>query len=182
MGGMTFLPVVERELRVASRKRSTFRVRTYAAVAALLIGTVFFLLTTFGPGFGMLNLGKGLFSTLTWLNLAVALCAGLFFTSDCLSEEKREGTIGFLFLTDLRGHDVVLGKLLATSLKGASWKAVKTSSAGGKISCCSRSAATNDCKSAQYGFANSGASASSQSVGNAGTNAGLGSAASKRSG
>ena len=120
MSGMTFLPVVERELRVASRKRSTFRVRTYAAVAALLIGTVFFLLTTLGPGFGMLNLGKGLFSTLTWLNLAVALCAGLFFTSDCLSEEKREGTLGFLFLTDLRGHDVVLGKLLATSLKGAS--------------------------------------------------------------
>jgi ABC-2 family transporter protein len=119
-GGMTFLPVVERELRVASRKRSTFRVRTFAAVAALLIGTVFFLLATYGPGFGMLNLGKGLFSTLTWLNLAVALCAGLFFTSDCLSEEKREGTIGFLFLTDLRGHDVVLGKLLATSLKGAS--------------------------------------------------------------
>src|SRR6185436_16175150 len=32
-------------------------------------------------------------------------------------EEKREGTIGFLFLTDLRGYDVVLGKLLATSLR-----------------------------------------------------------------
>lgn len=120
MVAMTFLPVVERELRVASRKRSTFRVRTYAAVAALLIGIVFFLLAQAGPAFGMLNMGKGLFSTLTWLNLAVALCAGLFFTSDCLSEEKREGTIGFLFLTDLRGHDVVLGKLLATSLKGAS--------------------------------------------------------------
>lgn len=120
MGGMTFLPVVERELRVASRKRSTFRVRTYAAVTALIIGIGFYAIATFGPGFGMLNLGKGLFSTLTWLNLAVALCAGLFFTSDCLSEEKREGTIGFLFLTDLRGHDVVLGKLLATSLKGAS--------------------------------------------------------------
>ena len=117
---MTFLPVVERELRVASRKRSTFRVRLSAAVAALIIGIGFYAIVTFGPGFGMFSLGKGLFATLTWLNLAVALCAGLFFTSDCLSEEKREGTIGFLFLTDLRGHDVVLGKLLATSLKGAS--------------------------------------------------------------
>ena len=64
------------------------------------------------------SLGKGLFGTLTWLSLAAALSAGLFFTSDCLSEEKREGTIGFLFLTDLRGYDVVLGKLLATSLRG----------------------------------------------------------------
>jgi hypothetical protein len=34
-----------------------------------------------------------------------------------LSEEKREGTLGF-FLTDLRGYDVVAGKLLATSLQG----------------------------------------------------------------
>ena len=120
MGGMTFLPVVERELRVASRKRSTFRVRLYAALAALIIGIGFYAIATLTPAFGMFSLGKGLFTTLTWLNLAVALCAGLFFTSDCLSEEKREGTIGFLFLTDLRGHDVVLGKLLATSLKGAS--------------------------------------------------------------
>src|SRR5207245_140427 len=46
------------------------------------------------------------------------LSAGLFFTSDCLSEEKREGTLGFLFLTDLRGYDVAAGKLLATSLRG----------------------------------------------------------------
>jgi len=33
-----------------------------------------------------------------------------------LSEEKREGTLGLLFLTDLRGYDVVLGKLAATSV------------------------------------------------------------------
>src|SRR5262249_28476482 len=35
----------------------------------------------------------------------------------CLSSEKREETLGFLFLTDLKGYDVVLGKLLATSLR-----------------------------------------------------------------
>src|SRR5205814_5023244 len=52
------------------------------------------------------------------LCVATALSAGLFFTSDCLSEEKREGTLGFLFLTDLRGYDVAGGKLLATSLRG----------------------------------------------------------------
>ena len=36
-----------------------------------------------------------------------------------MSEEKREGTLGLLFLTDLRGFDVVLGKLVACSLRGA---------------------------------------------------------------
>jgi len=51
------------------------------------------------------------------MSLAVSLSAGVFFTSDALSEEKREGTLGFLFLTDLRGYDVVLGKLLATSCR-----------------------------------------------------------------
>src|SRR5437867_73435 len=115
---MTFLPVAERELRVAARKRSTFRVRVIAALVAWIIGSGVLVLSRVGPGFGTPSLGKGLFGVLTWLSLAVALSAGLFFTSDCLSEEKREGTLGFLFLTDLRGYDVVLGKLLATSLRG----------------------------------------------------------------
>ena len=39
-------------------------------------------------------------------------------TADCLSEEKRQGTLGLLFLTDLKGYDVVLGKIVATSLNG----------------------------------------------------------------
>jgi hypothetical protein len=115
---MIFLPIVERELRVASRKRSTFWARVIAAFVALLMGSGFLVLTTVGFGFGTPSLGRGLFAALTWLSLAAALSAGLFFTSDCLSEEKREGTIGFLFLTDLQGYDVVLGKLLATSLRG----------------------------------------------------------------
>src|SRR5258706_11028803 len=116
---MTFLPIVDRELRVAARKRSTFWVRVAAAMVALVIAVGFLLMTEIsffrsGPS----SLGRGLFAVLTWLSLAAALSAGLFFTFDFLSEEKREGTLGFLFLTDLRGYDVVLGKLMATSLRG----------------------------------------------------------------
>lgn len=117
---MTFLPIVERELRVATRRRFTYWLRVVAAAVALIIGGGYFLLMTAvpfaGPGF---TVGGPLFAILTWLCLAVVLSAGLFFTSDCLSEEKREGTLGFLFLTDLRGYDVVLGKLFATSLRCA---------------------------------------------------------------
>lgn len=115
---MISLPIVDRELRVAARKRSTFWTRIAAALTAFVIGVGFLILSVAGVlPFGSAALGRALFAVLTWFSLAAALSAGLFFTSDCLSEEKREGTLGFLFLTDLSGHDVVLGKLLATSLR-----------------------------------------------------------------
>lgn len=114
---MIFLPVVERELRVAARKRSTFWARIGGAVFLALIGTGFLiLLDTTGSTTVLTTMGKTLFTVLTSISLAAALFAGFFFTSDCLSEEKREGTLGFLFLTDLRGYDVVLGKFIAMSL------------------------------------------------------------------
>jgi hypothetical protein len=120
---MMFLPIVARELRVAARKRSTFWLRVVAALAGFVIGGGFIVMAGMSSragtgGFGTAALGGVLFKVLTGLGVAGALSAGLFFTSDCLSEEKREGTLGFLFLTDLRGYDVVLGKLLATSLRG----------------------------------------------------------------
>lgn len=115
---LSLLPVVERELQVAARKRSTFWVRVAAALVALGLGGGFLILAAVSlSGFGPAMLGRGLFGALTWLSLAAVLGAGLFLTSDCLSEEKREGTLGLLFLTSLRGYDIVLGKLLATSLR-----------------------------------------------------------------
>src|ERR1043165_4619554 len=113
---MTFLPIIDRELRTAARKRSTFWLRIAAALTAILIGCLFLLLSRAGA-FSLTGLGSVLFGVITWLAMASVAAAGLFFTSDCLSEEKREGTLGFLFLTDLRGYDVVGGKLLATSLR-----------------------------------------------------------------
>lgn len=60
--------------------------------------------------------GQIVFRTIAGLALGFSLFAGIGITADCLSEEKREGTLGLLFLTDLKGYDVVLGKLAATSL------------------------------------------------------------------
>lgn len=56
------------------------------------------------------------FLTLGAILLGYCMIAGIFLTADCLSEEKREGTLGLLFLTKLNGFDVVLGKLFSTSL------------------------------------------------------------------
>ncbi len=114
---MTFLPIVERELRVAARRPVTFWLRIVAALTAFVIASGLLALLLNLPGGGGAHPGGPLFAVLTWMSLAVTLAAGLFFTSDALSEEKREGTLGFLFLTDLRGYDVVWGKLLATSCR-----------------------------------------------------------------
>jgi ABC-type transport system involved in multi-copper enzyme maturation permease subunit len=113
---MNCLPILDRELRVAARKRSTFWLRVVAAatVVALAGGALAM------SGMSRVNvtqMGDTLFHLLSWLCLLAGLSAGIFFTSDCLSEEKREGTLGLLFLADLRGYDVALGKLLATSLR-----------------------------------------------------------------
>jgi ABC-type Na+ efflux pump permease subunit len=60
-----------------------------------------------------------LFGILAGASVFYCLLSGVRTTADCLSEEKREGTLGLLFLTDLKGYDVVLGKLAATSLNAS---------------------------------------------------------------
>ncbi|MFO1499853.1 MAG: ABC transporter permease subunit [Verrucomicrobiota bacterium] len=57
-----------------------------------------------------------LFRVISGLAFGFSLFTGVLTSADSLSEEKREGTLGLLFLTDLRGYDVILGKLAATSL------------------------------------------------------------------
>ncbi len=110
---MTFLPVVTRELRVAARKPRTFWVRFFAALVATLLFLWMWL--TFSQSYNSGKQGSSLFSGLSGLAMAYALFIGIT-NADSISEEKREGTLGLLFLTDLRGFDVVLGKLVATSL------------------------------------------------------------------
>ena len=113
---MTFLPIVERELRAAARRKSTYRIRSWTALLAIVIG--FFSLMFLWLARGRGSLGNPLFTYLTGYAFGLSLLAGVFLTADCLSEEKREGTLGLLFLTDLHGYDVVLGKLAASSLNG----------------------------------------------------------------
>ncbi len=65
------------------------------------------------------------FHSLSFGAEGACLVAGVFLTADSLSEEKREGTLGLLFLTELHGHDVVLGKLATGSVHAlCAWLAV----------------------------------------------------------
>ena len=112
---MTFLPIVERELRVAARKKGTYLTRVGVGMGAMVLGAVAGVATVVNPS---LRFGTVFFQTLSGVAMLYCLGAGRFLTADCLSAEKREDTMGLLFLTDLKGYDVVLGKLAATSLNG----------------------------------------------------------------
>ena len=110
---MTFLPIVERELRVAARRPGTYWTRSFSALGLI---AVWLLVVFANGGTSAAHLSQILLVVFGILALGFCLFAGIFLTADCLSEEKREGTLGLLFLTDLRGYDVVFGKLIATSV------------------------------------------------------------------
>lgn len=110
---MTFLPIVDRELRIRARWKSTYFVRAGIAVIAIavtVVMSIFFLAGASG------TIGNAMLRTLAWISFGFCVLEGLRSTADSVSEEKREGTLGLLFLTDLRGYDVVLGKFAASSL------------------------------------------------------------------
>jgi len=112
---MMLFPIAERELRVAARKPVTYWSRVIAALAAA--GLVLWMLGSLGTLVAPDLLGARMFKVLANVAFFACLLPGVVLTGDCISEERREGTLGLLFLTDLRGHDVVLGKLVATSLR-----------------------------------------------------------------
>jgi hypothetical protein len=116
---MIFLPIVVRELQTASWRKKTYSVRFWTAVAAVVVCAAIIIFLSFVPllpGMGWASMGWAIFQGLAGLCFFYCLLlAGN--TADCVSEEKREGTLGLLFLTDLSGWDVALGKLCANSLK-----------------------------------------------------------------
>jgi ABC-type transport system involved in multi-copper enzyme maturation permease subunit len=110
---MTVLPIVERELRVAARQPVTYRTR----LALPGVATAMFLMFHFtSRGMSQQMIGQQLFYVGFGLLFMSCLMAGCQLTADTISSEKREGTLGFLFLTDLKGYDIVLGKVVSSSV------------------------------------------------------------------
>jgi ABC-type transport system involved in multi-copper enzyme maturation permease subunit len=109
---MTVLPVIERELRASARQPFTYYLRVLGVTALLLAGVLFGLERGFEQGFGRQLFGAlhgALFGAI-WLLVPML-------TADCISRERREGTLGLLFLTPLKGTDVVVAKGLAQGLR-----------------------------------------------------------------
>ncbi|MGV3771449.1 MAG: hypothetical protein ACO1QB_01010 [Verrucomicrobiales bacterium] len=111
---MILLPVLTRELLVGARKQTTYRARVIAS--AVTIGMAIWLMLFSNSALGPAEQGKFFLTIFTWLAFLYCLFAGANSTSDCISQEKRDGTLGLLFLTDLRTLDLLIGKIAATSL------------------------------------------------------------------
>jgi ABC-type transport system involved in cytochrome c biogenesis permease component len=110
---MTLLPIVARELRVASRRAATYWTRFTFALLAVVVGSfAWAIVMRQSPR----ETGFALFVTFSVVAYVYSLLTGALWTADCVSEEKREGTLGLLFLTDLRSYDIVFGKLAASSV------------------------------------------------------------------
>jgi len=110
---MRFLSVAERELRAAARHRATFRTRWITAAAFL--GLLIWLFWAF-DGFTSRGAVPRIFNIFAVLIFFYCLTIGTALTADCLSSEKREGTLGLLFLTNLNAAEIIAGKFLSRAL------------------------------------------------------------------
>jgi len=117
---VTIFPVIARELRVSARHAFTYYLRALGAGALVLASLLFIAQHGSGP-----TLGGRLFASLHFtLFFAIWVLVPLL-TADCLSRERREGTLGLLFLTRLKATDIVVAKSAAHGLRALSlWLAV----------------------------------------------------------
>jgi hypothetical protein len=108
------LPVALREIRVAAHRPRTFRIRAFSPLILLSVSAA---LICFAPLTGKAAFtGAELFSLLFRIAYGFCLLTGLAATIDCISEEKREGTLGLLFLTRVKAFDIILGKVTSAAL------------------------------------------------------------------
>lgn len=113
---MVILPIVERELRVAARKGRLYWARLHGAGIGFAV--LFWLLWAMDESAGMMFNGLFMLKFIAYITFGVCLFGGANRASDAISSEKREDTLGLLFLTHLKGYDVILGKLATASLLG----------------------------------------------------------------
>src|SRR5438034_1318866 len=110
---MRFLSVAKRELRAAARQKKTYRLRWIAAGGALA------LLVWLGwalDAFANRRAGPMVFQICSVNILLGCLLIGAMETADCIRREKRDGTLGLLFLTNLNSAEIVAGKLCSKAL------------------------------------------------------------------
>jgi ABC-type transport system involved in multi-copper enzyme maturation permease subunit len=108
-------PVIGRELIAQSRQPATYWLRVAGAAGVMTV----FALAASGPSRSGRELGEYLFDALNAAAYHVILLCVPLLTADSISRERREGTLGLLFLTPLRARDIVAGKAISQALRGS---------------------------------------------------------------
>lgn len=108
-----WLPVAHRELIVASRRPILAWSRLVAPALGLLLISLLV-----SPSEPPSRIGRSVFTSVTLVLFLYATFAGLFFTAESISTERRDGTLPLLQVTGMRELDLIMGKLLGNSLPG----------------------------------------------------------------
>ena len=108
-------PVFQRELLIRGRSWTTWGLRVFVTLAALALAAAVGLLYQLSRGLRIAS-GPMVFSALFYTLMLFCLIEGLRTTALGFPEERREGTLGLLFLTPLSSFDVLVGKLSGAAL------------------------------------------------------------------
>src|SRR5260221_11497484 len=112
---MTALPLVTRELQAEAGRPFNYWLRALGAGSVLAA----FMLTSLNLQAAPAQHGAALFMALnSALSIAIWILVPVL-TADCISREKRDGTLGLLFLTPLTAGDIIIAKVLIHGLRAA---------------------------------------------------------------
>jgi ABC-type transport system involved in multi-copper enzyme maturation permease subunit len=103
---MSAVAVIGRELRAESRRPGNYWLRVLAAGGLMMVFASLVITWQDDAAY----LGRTLFRILYQTTLFACWILSPLMTADCISRERREGTLGLLFLTPLTPLDVILGK------------------------------------------------------------------------
>lgn len=103
------IPLVVRELRAASRQQTTYGMR----ILGCCLGTSIVAWVLFFSKSTIATQGIGIFNHLSFCMILGTSLLTLLTLADCISREKREGTLPLLFLAPLKSTEILLAKSLA---------------------------------------------------------------------
>ncbi|MHC4354122.1 MAG: ABC transporter permease subunit, partial [Planctomycetota bacterium] len=118
-------PIFEKELRVSSRRKRNYALRSgYLLLLTVLIASAWLRTAVTGSGGSiaytisrMGELGKNLILTITWFQFFAAQLVAVVMLSSSISDEIRRGTLDVLMTTPVNSFQVVAGKLLSSLLQ-----------------------------------------------------------------
>jgi ABC-type Na+ efflux pump permease subunit len=106
---MNLRPVIERELICEARNPANYWLRLIGAAALLFVGGLYVLDEAASAQQWQ---GALLFQRMNQVILLTIFVLVPIMTADAIAREKREGTLGLLFLTPLKAREIVIGKCL----------------------------------------------------------------------